>query len=74
MIIPITNDSLVNYIQSESANMKIFKEFFDLNYNDMKLINGARQVQLTDKVGGVFVMNLENYIHDEIMNSCIGRV
>lgn len=74
MIEPITNESVIKYIQAESANMKIFKEFFDLNYDSMKLINNGRQVQLTDKVGGVFVMNLENYIHDEIMNSCINSL
>ena len=74
MIEPITNESVIKYIQAESANMKIFKEFFDLNYDNMKLINNGRQVQLTDKVGGVFVMNLENYIHDEIMNSCINSL
>lgn len=74
MIEPITNESVIKYIQAESANMKVFKEFFDLNYDSMKLINNARQVQLTDKVGGVFVMNLENYIHDEIMNSCVNSL
>ena len=71
MIEPITNESVIKYIQSESANMKVFREFFDLNYDSMKLINGGRQVQLTDKIGSVYVMNLENYIHDEIMNSCV---
>lgn len=74
IIAPITNQSVINYIQTESANMKVFKEFFDLNYNDMQLINKGRQVQLTDNAGGVFVMNLESYIHDEIMNSCINRL
>lgn len=71
MIEPITNESVIKYIQAESANMKVFKEFFDLNYDSMQLINRGRQVRLTDKIGSVYVMNLENYIHDEIMNSCI---
>ena len=74
MIEPITNESVVKYIQAESANMKVFKEFFDLKYDEMKLINNGRQVQLTDKIGSVYVMNLENYIHDEIMNSCISNL
>lgn len=73
MIEPITNESVIKYIQSESANMKVFREFFDLNYDSMKLINGGRQVQLTDKIGSIYVMNLENYIHDEIMNSCVSN-
>lgn len=74
MVEPITNESVIKYIQAESANMKLLKEFFDLQYDEMKLINGGRQVQLTDKIGSVYVMNLENYIHDEIMNSCINSL
>ena len=74
ILTPITTSDMVSYIQSESTNMKLFKEFFDLNYNDMKLINGGRQVQLTDKIGSVYVMNLESYIHDEIMNACYKMV
>lgn len=74
MIEPITNESVIKYIQAESANMKVFKEFFDLDYDSMRLINGGKQVQLTDKIGSVYVMNLESYIHDEIMNSCISSL
>jgi len=74
MQIPIVNESVIKYIQSESANYKLFKEFFDLNYNEATLINNGKQVQLTDKAGGIFIMNLEAYIHDEIMNACINRL
>lgn len=74
MLTPITTSDMANYIQNESSNMKLLKEFFDLSYNDMKLINGGTQVQLTDKVGSVYVMNLESYIHDEIMNECLKRI
>lgn len=74
ILIPITNDSVISYIQNESANMKLFKEFFDLNYNNMSLINGNSQVQLVDNAGGIFIMNLENYIHDEIINSCVNNL
>ena len=74
MQIPIVNESVIKYIQSESANYKLFKEFFDLNYNEATLINNGKQVQLTDKAGSIFIMNLEAYIHDEIMNACINRL
>ncbi len=74
ILTPITTPDMVNYIQNESANMKLFKEFFDLNYNDAKLINGGTQVQLTDKIGSTYIMNLESYIHDEIMNACCKMV
>lgn len=71
MIIPITNDSVINYIKSQSLNFKAIKESFDLMYDDIKLVNGGSQVQLTDKAGSLFVVNLEQYIHNEIMEECM---
>lgn len=73
-LIPITNQSVINYIKSESANFKAIKESYDLLYDDIELINRGTQVKLTDRAGGIFVVNLENYIHDEIMNDCLKLV
>lgn len=70
-LIPITNESVLNYIKSESCNFKQIKESFDLLYDDIKLINGKSQVQLTDRAGSIFVVNLENYIHNEIIGACL---
>lgn len=71
VLIPITNDSVINYIKSESANFKTIKESYDLLYDNIELINRGTQVKLTDRAGGIFVVNLESYIHDEIMNECL---
>lgn len=70
-LIPITNESVLNYIKTESYNFKQIKESFDLLYDDIKLINGKSQVQLTDRAGSIFVVNLENYIHNEIIGACL---
>lgn len=72
-LIPITNQSVIDYIKEESCNIKQIRESFDLLYDDIKLINNKSQVQLTDRAGGVFIVNLENYIHNEIIGSCIGE-
>ena len=69
-IIPITNQSVIDYIKEESCNFKTIKESFDLLYDDIKLLNNS-QVQLTDRAGGIYVINLENYIHNEIMDAVI---
>lgn len=74
MLIPITNQSVINYIKSESANFKAIKESYDLLYNDIELINRGTQVKLTDRAGGIFVVNLESYIHDEIMNDVLKHI
>lgn len=70
-LIPITNESVLNYIKTESCNFRQIKESFDLLYDDIKLINGKSQVQLTDRAGSIFVVNLENYIHNEIIGACL---
>jgi hypothetical protein len=72
-LIPITNQSVIDYIREESCNIKQIRESFDLLYDDIKLINNKSQVQLTDRAGGVFIVNLENYIHNEIIGACIGE-
>ena len=74
LVIPITNDQVIDYINSQSLNIKQIRESFDLLYDDIKLVKNKSQVQLTDKAGGIFVINLENYIHNEIMNACLESV
>lgn len=74
IIIPITNDAVINYIKNESANFNVIKESFDLLYDNIELVNRGTQVKLTDRAGGIFVVNLESYIHDEIMNNCCGSL
>lgn len=74
ILIPITNESVISYIKAESANFKSIKESYDLLYDDIELINRGTQVKLTDRAGGIFVVNLESYIHDEIMNDCLRRL
>lgn len=74
IIIPITNKSVINYIQSESANFKAIKESFDLLYDNIELINNGSKIQLTDRAGSIYIVNLENYIHDEIMSACLNTL
>jgi len=39
----------------------------------MKLVNRNRDVQLVTKDGAIFVVNLENYIQDEIRDYCVNK-
>ena len=68
LVTPITNQNVIDYLQRESANFHIFKESFDTLYDDIKLINNNTQVQLTDKAGDILYVNLENYVHNGLMN------
>lgn len=66
-ILPFTEESVINYIQTESANFKLIKECFDILYTSANMIDESH-MQLIDSDGNVIVMNLEEYISNEIMN------
>ena len=67
-IIPITNQSVIDYIKSESANLKFLEESFDFMYNTVQVNEATSQVILTCDTGDTIVVNLERYINDEIRN------
>ena len=69
-IIPITNDSMISYIKSESANIKSLINQIDFMYESVKLINNNK-VQMVAKNGDIFVVNLENHIRNEIQSYCV---
>lgn len=68
MLIPITNDNVIRYLKSESANIKVALENFDIFYESMEVI--GNHVQMVDKAGNVLMISLENYIDDEIRRYC----
>lgn len=68
MVIPVTNSDVIDYLKRESANFHIFKESFDVFYDDISLINEGRQVRLTDKSGNILFVNTESYVHNGLMN------
>lgn len=67
LIIPITNTDVLNYIRSESTNLKYMKENFDFMYNNIIVAENGSSVTLVNSDGSTLVVNLENYIHNEIM-------
>jgi hypothetical protein len=73
MITPITNDSVINYIKTESANIYNIINNFDTLYESIQLINNGRDVQLMGKAGELFIVNLESYIQSEIRDYCNKR-
>lgn len=74
MLIPITNEKVIDYIKQESANYKNVLERFELMYDNIEVINNNSQVKLTSMNGDIFVVNIENYIQQEIRQSCIDRI
>lgn len=68
LITPITNSNVIDFLKHESTNFHIFTESFDTLYDDISLIKESHQVQLTDKSGNILYVNLENYVHNGLMN------
>jgi len=64
---PINNQQVMNYIK-ESTNIKSVLESFEFLYDDIILSEDAKHVTLVDKEGSRFVVYIENYITDKIMD------
>jgi hypothetical protein len=67
-VIAITQESMTSYIKEESANVKSVLNTFDTLYESAMIVNGGRNVSLTLKDGNRMIINLEQYIQDEIFN------
>lgn len=70
VLIPIVNQQVVDYVKHESANIKSVLNTFETLYESAIIVNGGKQVQLSLASGDKMVINLEQYIADEIMNYC----
>ena len=68
IIIPIVNESIIKFIQAESSNLKFVRECFDFAYDRITVNESGTKVLLTTNEGDTLVVNIENYIHNELMN------
>ena len=75
MLIPITNNQVIDYIKHESANLRQVMETFEIFYDNIELVNERfnHQLKLTSRDGNIYVVNLETYLQNEIQNYCIKK-
>lgn len=71
IVIPVMNQQVVDYIKTESANVKSILNTFETFYESAVIVNGGKQVQIKLPGGDAILVNLEQYIQDEIMNYCL---
>lgn len=71
ILIPVTNQGVIDILKHDSANVKSLKEMFDFAYTDMYLNDDATKATLKSKDGQTFVIGLEQYIHNELMDYSI---
>lgn len=67
-VIKLSNSNVINFIKTESANLKFVKECFDFVYTGIQLNENGSRVYLTTTDGDTLAINLENYIASELMN------
>ena len=70
IVIPIVNQQVVDYIKQESANVKSILSNFDTLYESAIIVNDGKKVQLTLHNGDKILVNLEQYIANEIRDYC----
>lgn len=70
LVVPITNDEVIDYVKQESSNLKLLQESLEFLYEDIKLVDGGKKVMMYDYTGHSLVVNLESYISNEIMDYC----
>jgi hypothetical protein len=70
LLIPITNEKVIDYIKQESGNLKTIMNNFDTLVESVQLIDRGTKVQIMDKGGNLMILNLEAYIHNDIMDYC----
>ena len=73
MLIPITNQSVMNYLKHESGNIVNILKSFDTLYESSQLIDNNRRVRMVSKTGDIFIVNLEQYITNELDGYCVTR-
>lgn len=70
VLIPIVNKQVVDYIKHESANVKAILNNFETLYESAIICGDGKQVQLALADGNRILVNLEQYISNEIMDYC----
>ena len=68
IVIPITNEKVIDYLKTESANLKFVRECFDFAYSNIIVNESGTKVMLTTNDGQTIVVNMERYIHNNLMN------
>lgn len=71
ILIPITNQGVIDLLKHDSKNIKSLKEMFDFAYTDMYLSEDGSKVTLKDNDGITMVVSLEQQIHNELMDYCV---
>ena len=70
---PVMTEDVRKYIMSESSNIKLIKESFDVFFDQIKLDEDGSHVIMNTKEGDCLIISLEQYIGNEIRDFALKR-
>lgn len=70
IILPITNEEVIDMIKKESANLNRLLDSFTSIYESIDYNPKTNMVNLRDRFGNLYMVHVENYIQDQIMKYC----
>lgn len=70
MVASFNTPQVVDYVKSQSKNIKTVKESMEMFFNEFEVIDEGRKVKMVSNTGSMVVVNLETYIRNEIMDYC----
>lgn len=70
LAVPITQKKVIEYVKEESKNLKQVIDTLELVYENIRLADNGNQVILEHVNGDKFIVNLESYIRNDIMDFC----
>ena len=63
------SESIANFVKANSNNLKFVNEYFDFKYDKIEISNNGSNVILREAgCQNILIVNLESYIHNELMN------
>lgn len=74
LLIPIISPGVIDFVKQESANLKMFTNDLEFEYNDISITENVNQVRLVNnKTGDIAMVNIEDQVRDEIINHCMKK-
>lgn len=67
-LIPFDSKGVINFIMQESSNIAIAMNNFDIFYESMEVISNGTRLRMMDKFGSTYVIPLEKFVTNQIMD------
>lgn len=74
IIEPINQKQVIEYVKNQSKNLQTVKESLECYFDTIEIIDKGKKVILKESAGNTLVVNLEDYITNELMDYCYNNI